>query len=452
MFYLSDNIKEIKDEMKEFLNEDTTMTKEWVEDNHPIDIAEALSELEAEEVIEFTSLLNNEDLAEIVEQADQKLQIDILRNKNLTEIIKIFSYMATDDITDILGSLPISLRKSLLGRMKENEAKILKDLLGYDEESAGGIMTTEYILLNKGLTTAQALNKIKEIGPDTEVIDTIFIMNNNKVLVGKVDIRDILNYPDEIILEEIMDDNIITVEPEDDQEFVAQQVAKYDLTAIPVVNKHIEILGIITVDDIIDVIEAENTEDMFRMVGVHEEESINSPLFKSIKRRLPWLFVNLGTAFLAAFTVGLFEDIIAQVVALAAAMPIVAGMGGNAGTQTLSVVIRGIALGEVDSNESWKLVIKEGFVGLINGIFIGMITGIILYFIYGNPYLGIIIFLAMIINLLIAGLFGFLIPFGLKVIGVDPALASAIFLTTATDVFGFFAFLGLAKIFLDFLI
>ncbi|MFW5971900.1 MAG: magnesium transporter [Bacillota bacterium] len=449
---MSDNIKEIKDEMKEFLNEDTTMTKEWVEDNHPIDIAEALSELEAEEVIEFTSFLNNEDLAEIVEQADQKLQIDILRNKNLTEIIKIFSYMATDDITDILGSLPISLRKSLLGRMKENEAKILKDLLGYDEESAGGIMTTEYILLNKGLTTAQALNKIKEIGPDTEVIDTIFIMNNNKVLVGKVDIRDILNYPDEIILEEIMDDNIITVEPEDDQEFVAQQVAKYDLTAIPVVNKHIEILGIITVDDIIDVIEAENTEDMFRMVGVHEEESINSPLFKSIKRRLPWLFVNLGTAFLAAFTVGLFEDIIAQVVALAAAMPIVAGMGGNAGTQTLSVVIRGIALGEVDSNESWKLVIKEGFVGLINGIFIGMITGIILYFIYGNPYLGMIIFLAMIINLLIAGLFGFLIPFGLKVIGVDPALASAIFLTTATDVFGFFAFLGLAKIFLDFLI
>ena len=452
VFYVSDNIKKIKEDVVDFLNEDTVINETWVEKNHPIDIAEALSELEEEKVNSFTELLNNRDLADILEQSDEELQIDILKLKEIDEIIDILSHMATDEITDILGNLTIKRRKKLLQCMKQGEAKIIKDFLGYDIESAGGIMTTEYILLNKGLNTKQALDKIKEIGPDTEVIDTIFIMDNNKILVGAVDLRDILNSPDQVLLEEIMDDNIITVSPEMDQELVAHQVAKYNLTALPVVNKNNILLGIITVDDVIDVIEAENTEDMFRMVGVHEEESINSPLLKSIQRRLPWLCINLGTAFLAAFTVGLFEDVIAQVVALAAAMPIVAGMGGNAGTQTLSVVIRGIALGEVDSNRSWKLVLKEGFLGLINGAVTGLLTGVILYMMYGNPYLGLIIFLAMILNLLIAGLFGFLIPLGLKSIGVDPALASAIFVTTATDVFGFFVFLGLAKLFLEYLV
>jgi len=452
VFYVPDNIKKIKEDVVDFLNEDTFINETWVERNHPIDIAEALSELEEEKVNSFTDLLSNRDLADILEQSDEELQVDILKPKEVDEIIDIFSHMATDEITDILGNLTIKRRKELLQRMKQGEAKIIKDFLGYDIESAGGIMTTEYILLNKRLNTKQALDKIKEIGPDTEVIDTIFIMDNNKILVGAVDLRDILNSPDQMLLEEIMDDNIITVSPDIDQELVAHQVAKYNLTALPVVNKNNILLGIITVDDVIDVIEAENTEDMFRMVGVHEEESINSPLLKSIRRRLPWLCINLGTAFLAAFTVGLFEDVIAQVVALAAAMPIVAGMGGNAGTQTLSVVIRGIALGEVDSNHSWKLVLEEGFLGLINGAATGLLTGVILYMMYGNPYLGLIIFLAMILNLLIAGLFGFLIPLGLKSIGVDPALASAIFVTTATDVFGFFVFLGLAKLFLEYLV
>ncbi|MFP4016754.1 MAG: magnesium transporter [Halanaerobiales bacterium] len=445
-----DKIQDIKDDIFELLSEDASI-QEWTEKNHPVDIAEALSEMDQEDAVSFTDLLEKEDLANIIEESDEELQIEILKTREIDEIIDVFSYMATDDIADILGSLPIKLRKELLAHMKKDEAAILRNLLGYDRESAGGIMTTEYILLNKNLTSKQALSKIKEIGPDTEVIDTIFIMNNRKVLVGTVDIRDILNYPDEMLLEEIMEENLVTVTPEVDQENVANQVAKYDLTAMPVVNKNNELLGIITVDDVIDVIEAENTEDMFRMVGVHEEESIDSPLFKSVKRRLPWLFINLGTAFLAAFTVGLFEEVIAQVVALAAAMPIVAGMGGNAGSQTLSVVIRGLALGDLDIKENWKLVLKEGLLGLINGAAIGIVTGIILYLLYGNPYLGLIIFLAMVLNLLIAGLFGFLIPLVLKVIGVDPALASAIFLTTATDVFGFFVFLGLARIFLNFL-
>lgn len=449
---MTDKIDNIKEDMQDYIKKDTSIDEEWIEDKYPIDIAEAFSEMEDDRVQEVVDLLDIEDLAEIVEQSEEDLQITILKTKSNEEIIEIFSYMATDVITDILGNLPIDMSKKLLKHMKQSEAEVLKQLLGYDTESAGGIMTTEYIIFNENLTVSEALEKIRHIGPKTEIIDMIYVQNHKKELVGVVELRDIFNSSDETKLKDIMIDNVISVQPDVDQEIVAQKVAKYDLSAMPVVNKNNKLLGIITFDDIIDVIEAENTEDMFRMVGVDEEESINSSFFKSVRRRLPWLFINLGTAFLAAFTVGLFENVIAQVAVLAAAMPVVAGMGGNAGTQTLSVVIRGIALGEVEEGKTWKLVIKEGLLGLVHGIAIGILTGAVLYLMTGNPYLGLIIFAAMVFNLLIAGLFGFLIPLGLKAMNIDPALASAIFLTTATDVFGFFAFLGLATIFIDLLV
>jgi len=195
--------------------------------------------------------------------------------------------------------------------------------------------------------------------------------------------------------------HIIFVHPEVDQEEVALLVSKYDLKAIPVVNKNKSLLGIITVDDIIDVIVEEHMEDILRLGGVSEEERINTTLRTSIKRRLPWLLINLVTAFLTAFTVGLFEEVIVQVVALAIVMPIISGMGGNAGTQTLSVVIRSVALGEVDLKKNWKLVLKEIFLGAINGGVTGLITGVILYMIYGNIYLGLIVVISMIGNLVI---------------------------------------------------
>lgn len=196
----------------------------------------------------------------------------------------------------------------------------------------------------------------------------------------------------------------------------------------------------------------EHTEDMLKLGGVSKEENIDTTLGESIKMRLPWLLINLLTAFLASFTVGIFESTIEQVVALAAAMPIVTGMGGNAGTQTLSIMVRSIALGEIKLKDTFKLLLKEVFLGIINGAVTGALTGIVLYFIYGNMYLGLIIFASMIGNLIIAGFFGFIIPLILKSCHADPALASTIFLTTATDVFGFFIFLGLSKIFLPLLL
>ena len=202
------------------------------------------------------------------------------------------------------------------------------------------------------------------------------------------------------------------------------------------------------VDDIVDVIEEEHTEDILKMGGVAKEETLDSTLLESIKMRLPWLFVNLLTAFLAAFTVKVFESTIAQVVALSATMSIVTGMGGNAGTQTVSIIIRNLAMGKVKFKEVGHLIIKEVTLGLINGAIIGLVTGVIVAFIYQNAYLGLIIFLAMIGNLIVSGFFGLAIPILLEKLKLDPALSSSIFLTTATDVLGFFLFLGLASLFL----
>ncbi|MGB4438923.1 MAG: magnesium transporter [Sedimentibacter sp.] len=425
---------------------------EIINNMYPIDIAIVLEELNDESLLKFYKLIDNELMAEILEQADEELQVRIIKLFDYQFIVHLFSYMSKDDIADILGNLPIKMKKDLLKMMKEMDIKQLQELLGYDEDSAGGIMTTEYIALSGELSIAESFKKIKEIGPRTEVIETIFVINKRKELIGTADLRDILVAPDDEKLHNIMDDNIISVFPEVDQEEVSLLVSRYDLKAIPVVNRKNSLLGIITVDDIIDVIVEEQTEDMLRLGGVNKEERVDSTLATSILKRLPWLLINLGTAFLASFTVGLFEDVIVKVVALAAAMPIVAGMGGNAGTQTLSLVIRSIALGEASLEKNWKLVFKEVAIGIINGAATGAVAGIILYLKYGNPYLGLIIFAAMIGNLAIAGFFGFLIPLLLKVFGIDPALASAIFMTTATDVLGFFIFLGLAKMFLPLLI
>ncbi|GAU76729.1 Mg-Co-Ni transporter MgtE [Fusibacter sp. 3D3] len=336
--------------------------------------------------------------------------------------------------------------------MKERDSKEVQMLLGFKSDSAGGIMTTQYISLRSDLTIKDAFVKIKAIGPKTEVIETIFVVNQHNELIGTADLRDVLIAPDDSILESIMDENALYVYPETDQEEVSLLVSKYDLKAIPVVNKKHIILGIITVDDIIDVIVDEQTEDLLMLSGVSKDEAVGSKLAVSIRRRLPWLIINLATAFLASFTVGLFEDVIVQVVALAAAMPIVAGMGGNAGTQTLSIVIRSIALGQVNLKKDWKYIFNEIALGFVNGATTGFITGFVLYLRYGNLFLSLIIFIAMIGNLVIAGFFGFLIPLLLKKLKLDPAVSSSIFLTTATDVGGFFIFLGLAKFFLPHLL
>ena len=419
---------------------------------YSVDLGIVMEKFSDAELLYLCELLTNEKVADILEHAEEILQIRLMRILDNHRIINLLHFMSKDNIVDILGDMPVKNRKEIIKLMQIGERTIIQELLGYAEDTAGGIMTTEYISVKQKLTVAGTLQKIKEIAPKTEEINTIFILNGVNQLVGTVALRDLLLAENNAVLADIMRDNVISVEPEADQEEVARLVSKYDLPVIPVLSNRKVLLGIITVDDIIDVIVEEHTEDMLRLGGVSKEENIASSLLDSVRMRLPWLIINLLTAFLAAFTVSMFESTISQVVALAVVMPIVAGMGGNAGTQTLSIVVRSIALGEIRWGNNRRLVIKEILLGVINGGVTGAMTGILIYFMFGNVYLGWIIFAAMICNLVIAGFFGFLVPLILKALHADPAVASSIFITTATDVFGFFIFLGLAKLFLQYLL
>lgn len=424
----------------------------YSDDIRLVDLALMLSDFEDDEIKKICDCLEDQYLAKVLEEADQKVQKKIMYSIDSDRALAVFSFMSKDDIVDVLDVINTGLRKELINKMKTGDKKLITELLGYKDDSAGGIMTTEYIAIYRRFTVSQAIEKIKEIAPKTEHIETIYVMNNKKKIVGTVSLRDLLVADKDEILEDLMNPNFLYVDPDLDQEEVARIVSKYDLNAIPVINSQKVMLGIITVDDIVDVIIEEQTEDILKMGGVDKEETLDSTVMQSVKRRLPWLLVNLATAFLASFTIKAFEGIIAQVVALSATMTIIAGMGGNAGSQTVSIIIRSLAMGKVKFNEVKKLILKEVLLGLINGAVVGLVTGVVVSLMYGNMYLGLIIFLAMIGNLIISGFFGLIIPIILEKLKIDPAISSSIFLTTATDVLGFFLFLGLASLFLPKLI
>ena len=417
-----------------------------------IDIAKTLSEYEDNQIVLLCTALTDEKLAMVLEHADENIQLKIISYLTNEKILKIFGYMQKDDIADILGMLKIYKRKELLNLMIEGDRKILTSLLGYKEDSAGGIMTTEFIIFKQDMTIKDTLKEIKKMAPKNELLDILFISDNTRKVVGTVELRDVLINDNDTILADISSKNFISVEPEVDQEEVAAMFRKYDLTVLPVVNKKQIILGIITVDDVMDVMVEEQTEDILKMGGVAKEETLNSTFWDSVKLRLPWLIINLLTAFLAALTVKAFEGTIAKVVALSSTMSMVTGMGGNAGTQTVSIIIRNIAMGNIELKDALPQLKKEILLGLVNGLVIGIITGIAVGMIYKSVYLGIIILLAMVGNLIVSGIFGLLVPLVLQKLKVDPALSSSIFLTTATDVLGFFIFLSLANLFISYLV
>lgn len=415
---------------------------------HSVDIDEVLEDLEPTDLQFFLFMLNAEQVANLIENADPDLQPKMTRFYSTKELIEIFSFMTNADVADLLGFMSTKRRKEVLNYMKASESDILKMILSYEDDSAARIMTTEFISLRQSLTVREALLKIKEIAPTTEIIESIFITDDLHRIQGIVNLRDILVAPGFKPLAGLVENHPFFVYADQDQEEAANLIYKYDLKYLPVVNKNMAILGVITSDDIIDVMEEEHNEDILAMGGVSKDEEFDSNFFHSIKSRLPWLVINLVTAFMASAVVSMFESTISQVVALAAAMPIVTGMGGNAGNQALSIVLTSLARDEITLEDDLPLIIKEVGLGIFNGAIIGLIAGIVLYLKYHNVFLGLIILVAMILNMVIAGVVGFLLPLIFDKMKIDPAISSPIFLTTATDICGFFIFLGLASVIL----
>ncbi len=327
-------------------------------DVEPVDLALAIENLDDDDIQKICQWLEDEPLSELIEDADDDLRLRLSSFIDDHRLLSVFNFMQKDDIVDIIGDLPTGRKKALINLMRSGDQKIIKELLKYPEESAGGIMTTSYIAIKANWTVAQSLQRIREIADKSEVIETLYVIDDTKRLIGEVDLRNMLGAQKAQRISTIMDDSVISVQPEVDQEQVARLVSRYDLTSIPVVNKRGAILGIITVDDVIDVIVEEYEEDMLQMAGVNREEDLSSTLSESIRMRLPWLMVNLLTAFLASFTVKMFQNTIEQVVALSATMTIVTGMGGNAGTQTMSILVRELAKREIPLKENAALIGK----------------------------------------------------------------------------------------------
>ena len=432
---------ELIEEMKKIISvQDKNLLNNHFEEYHPVDLGIESEDLEEDELRILVKNITHENLALLLESSEEELDAKIMSFFTNDELIEIFTHMEHSIVADLLGVLSTVRRKSILSLMKSADQNILKMILSFDEESAGGIMTTNFISLRENLTAEEAIKKIRTISPETEIIDEIFVTDNYHRLRGIVTLRDLLVSSAKTVLKDILEEVDFYVFGTDDQEVAANLFSKYELDILPVVNNNMAILGVITSEDIIAVIDQEHNEDILQMHGVNADEEYDSNWVDSFKSRIPWLIVNLLTAFLASSVVKSFESTISQVVVLSAAMPIVTGMGGNAGSQTLSIILTSLARGELSLKEDYKLVFKEIFLGLFEGAIIGILAATVFVFWHKNIYLGLILFLAMILNMIIACSMGFLIPLILDKLKVDPAIASSIFLTTFTDVFGFFIF------------
>ena len=357
--------------------------------------------------------------------------------------------LPSDDAVALIDELPDDVSASVIELMRRQESGEVENLLEYAEETAGRIMNPTVFALSEDQTAGEAIQALQG-SREVEMVFYLYVVDERRHLVGVVSLRRLLLVAPETPLQRIMTTDLISARVDTDQEEVAQHVANYNLLAIPVVDEENKLAGIITVDDVIDIIKDEATEDIYRLAGVSGDEHVFTPARESVRKRLPWLAVNLVTATLAAFVVRSFQATIDEVVVLAVFMTIVASMGGNAATQALTVIVRGIALGELTWGNSRQAVIKEALVGLSNGLALGAVGAVIAWLMSGSIYLGLILGLAMVINLLVAAIAATMIPIALRALKIDPALASAVFITTLTDVFGFFAFLGLATIFLQY--
>jgi magnesium transporter len=412
-------------------------------DLEPADLADVLTTLDERERVAVVQALppelSSQALAEMPEEAHASETLAALDPGQAAEIVE---ELDDDDAADILGELDEARQEQILSEV-EHRSEVDR-LLRYDEETAGGLMTTHMVTVPDTATAGQALEEIRRQAEEVEDFYQVFVVDAEHRLVGTLPFKDLVISRPERPVRAFLTDADIFVTPDLDQEEVARLMARYNMPSVPVVNEQGRLLGRVTFDDVIDVVEAETTEDLLKFGGVSPDEELGAGWRTSVRSRLPWLSVNLATAFLAGGVVYSFQHTIQRTLALAVWMPIIAGMGGNAGTQALAVTVRRLALGLIPVNVFTRVVGKEILVGITNGLVMGLAVGTVAALMGQGPRLGLVVFLAMSGNLMVAGFAGAFIPIVLERMGIDPAVASSIFVTTFTDVCGFILLLGLA--------
>ena len=441
-----------KDELRKFLlHAPQASIIKYVESIHPVDILDVLRDY-PEDKEDILYRLPEGLIADIIDEADDEEKYSILMEFSENKQKNIVEEMSSDELTDLLGMLDEEKANKILEKMTDEDARKVRQLLSYDPDTAAGIMATEFVALKENMTVEETLKYLQKYGEENENIYDLYVVDNFDKLKGVISLKELVTKNFNTRISDVIHTKIEGIPYNTDQEEVGHRFEKYGYLTMPVVDNSNRLLGVVTFDDVMQILRDETTEDIHRLGGVDEGEKVDGSLKDSVKSRLPWLIVNLVTAILAAAVVGMFEGTIQAVVSLATFMPIVTGMGGNAGTQTLTIIVRGLALGELNFKNMKKVFFKEIGVGVVTGVVIGFIIGVLGYIWEGNFMFGIIISVAMLLNMIVATITGYLVPVVLKKFKVDPALASSIFVTTFTDVLGFFFFLGLATLLIQYLL
>ncbi len=416
---------------------------------HPADQAEVLASLSRGPVLELLAKLSSEATAEILERMAPEEAVEVSTGTAPAVLAPILDHTRPDVAADILRLLPAERSQEILGTMADSRE--VESLLRYKDDTAGGLMTIDYPVVRDTLTTPNALDQLRLLGPDAENISSVLVVDEGNRLIGSLSLTRLALARANALVGDITDRDLIAVPADTDQEECARLMERYDLNQLPVVDPEGKLTGVILAEDMVDVVEEEATEDMYRMAGLAGER-VQGPLRNSLRRRLPWLYINLATAFLAALMISLFESTITKVVALVMFLPVVAGQGGIGGTQTVTLVVRSMALGEIPRHMGLRLLARELSLGLINGALLGLVVGLVAWGWKNNLTLGIVLGCAMLGNMLVAALAGAGVPLLLRHLRMDPAVSSAVFVTTFTDVVGFLLFLGLAAAFVKFLV
>jgi len=414
---------------------------------HPVDRADAFSDLDDIDQAAILPQLDIPVTADLLEELEDEEAASVANGLPTELLADVLDEMEPDEAADVLGDLSPIRAAEALAEMEE--AADVIPLLGHPDETAGGLMTTSYIAVRPEMTASQAIDFLRQVEPNEETPYYIYVIDQNDLLVGIIGMRELIVATPEDEVQTFMDRKVISATTTDDQEQVARLMARYDLAAMPVVDEQGGIQGIITHDDVLDVVENEATEDIYRLANVPDPHlSINSPVGLAVRKRLPWLYISTLTALFAAWVISIFEDLFQQVAVLAVFQSVVAGMGGTTATQSLAMIVRAIALGEITAREAWEPLYKQILTGLIQGFAVGAVAGLGVYLWQGNPYLGLILGVALIGNMVLAVIVGTIIPLLLNAFDLDPALASAVLVTAITDSAGFALFLGLASLFL----
>jgi len=437
-------VEELRDIIE---RQDLKKLQTLIDESHPVDIAQYFDELSPQESLVLFNALDFDNAVQVLEEIDSDKKYFVLTNVEKAYASKLIAAMSSDDVADFLGDLEEKEKQQILSLIEKTEQKDLEDLLSYDKNTAGGRMTTEFIAFPKDLTAKDALNKLGQLAPDAETIYYCYAVDSEGKLVGVVSLRDLILAPEQAPIEEIMKTDVKKVHVLSHQEEVARLIKKYGFLALPVVDDNDVLLGIVTVDDAIMVVEEETTEDILKLSGSDFDEKMDlgefSPWARA-KRRLPWILVAIVGELLSGRVINGFSEALQTIVALSLFIPVLMAMGGNVGTQSAAITVRGLATGGIEPSSIAKNIFREAKVGVVLGTINGLLVAIIAYFWQGEVLLGFAVGIAMVFNLTFAAMLGAFIPLMWYKLGHDPAVASGPLVTTLLDVLGLFVYFSTA--------